>query len=323
MSLTSQIFLAAGLPIRADAIKRNGPGWLARRRLAVEKWAADFGLDLGDAINTDLGIWDPIPPDETISVDVIIPFCHADTQFLREAVESILVQNYVSQTIHIVSDGAVWPELPHHTSIKRYETPGGWGPYRITNGVFHNIRSRWIALQDADDVSLPDRLWKQIQIARHFKATMISSGMDQFLEDDAKGDALLSRRFQLQPRLLPGDSYHTVKRGRCINSTRTMRRSMFELLNGFAPMFCSGDFEFDTRAKSIGIPVHDDRTIQAHRRLHKQSLTGGPHRAGSPRRLEGVQLILDNAAKMEASPTLDMAQSLGSLDKTETLHPVN
>ena len=109
---TAEIFLAAGFPIRAETIEDQGAVWLARMRTMVEDWGAELGLDIGDAIEQDIGIWEPAPPDDPVAVDVVVPFCDADRQFVAECVQSILDQRFSAPIVHVVSDGAGWPGLP-------------------------------------------------------------------------------------------------------------------------------------------------------------------------------------------------------------------
>jgi hypothetical protein len=320
--LTSELFLAAGFPIRAETIVDQGAVWLARMRVMVEHWGAECGLDVADAIEHDLGIWEPIPPGESVAVDVVVPFCAADRLFVGECVEAILGQRFVSPIVHVVSDGTGWPVLPSADKIIRYETEGGWGPYRITNAVFPHFRSEWMAIQDADDISHPDRLWRQIQTLRHFDAEMISSASRNFIDLQSLDDEILQRRLQSEPIVRPGTVYESVPLGRLVNSTRTMTRDLFRRLNGFGDQFCTGDFQFDNRARFLRIPIIDDQTVLADRRLHSLSLTGGPFRIGTKQRTTDVGACMVSAKRLTKSPTLETAQSLGALDRAEFLEPM-
>ena len=320
--LTSEIFLAAGFPIRAETIEDQGAVWLARMRTMVEDWGDELGLTVGDAIDQDIGIWEPAPPNQLIAVDVVIPFCAADRQFVGECIQSILDQRHVAAALHVISDGTGWPDLPSADNIIRYETEGGWGPYRITNAVFPHFRSEWMALQDADDISHADRLWRQIQTLRHFDAEMISSATENFLDAGSLDDETLQRRLQSEPIVRPGTVYESVPLGRLVNPTRTLTWELFQRLNGFGDQFCTGDFQFDNRARFLRIPIIDDQTVLGSRRLHSSSLTGGPFRIGTQQRTIDVGACMASARRLTESPTLETAQSLGALDKAEVLETV-
>ncbi|MCP4506713.1 MAG: glycosyltransferase [Fuerstiella sp.] len=320
--LTAKIFLKAGLPTRAGAIERNGAKWLARRRKAVEKWARDFGLDLGDAINTDLKIWEPSPPSRPISVDVVIPFCVADRTFVAECIKSILNQRHVMTFIHLVSDGAAWPVIPGTGRIFRYQTTGGWGPYRITNAIERHCRTDWIVIQDGDDTSRPDRIWRQIQLMKHYDAEMISSATENFIDDSGLGDESLHRRMQREPVIEPGVVYPSAPLGRLVNATRTMSREMFRRLNGWNDQFCTGDFQFDNRARYSGVKIVDDHTVLGDRRLHSSSLTSGIYSIGTELRNKDISLCMQAVATMQNDPSTKTARSLGALDRAGNLEPI-
>jgi hypothetical protein len=288
----------------------------------VEHWGAECGLVVGDAIDADLGIWEPIPPGEPVAVDVVIPFCAADRDFVVECVEAILGQRFASPIVHVISDGAGWPGIPRSGRVIRYETSGGWGPYRITNAVFPHFHAEWMAIQDADDISYPDRLWRQIQTLRHFAAEMISSAARNFVDPGSLDDETLQRRVQGEPIVRPGTVYESVPLGRLVNSTRTMTRSLFRRINGFGDQFCTGDFQFDNRARFLRIPIIDDQTVLAARRLHSSSLTGGPFKIGTKQRTADVGACMVSAKRLTESPTLETAQNLGALDKAEVLETI-
>lgn len=52
---TADLFRAAKLPVRAAAIEKNGPEWLARMAATVLSWAADAKLNITTALKDDLG----------------------------------------------------------------------------------------------------------------------------------------------------------------------------------------------------------------------------------------------------------------------------
>ncbi|MEO2027448.1 MAG: glycosyltransferase, partial [Fuerstiella sp.] len=320
--ITSGRFLAAGFPIRGETIEDQGAVWLARMRTMVEQWASEIGLGISDAIDQDIGIWEPFPPGEPIAVDVVIPFCVADREFVAECVWAILGQRFVEPVVHVIADGAPWPDLPTVDNLIRYETRGGWGPYRITNAVFPHFRSEWMAIQDADDISHPDRLWRQIQMLRHFDAEMISSATQNFLDAGSQDDETLQRRLQSEPIVRPGTVYESVPLGRLVNSTRTMPRDLFRRLNGFGDQFCTGDFQFDNRARFVGIPIIDDQTVLAARRLHSSSLTGGPFKIGTKQRAQDMGRCMVAVERMKAKPTIETVRFLGGLDRAECLEPM-
>jgi hypothetical protein len=268
--------------------------------------------------------WKPSPPDRDILVDVIVPFCSADSAYLEECLESLRSQSHCTAIMHVIADGCEFPRLDWDRYFcLQYSTYGSWGPYKITNAVVAggNCEADWLALQDADDVSHPDRLWRQIQTLIHHHADMISSASENFLDAGSVDDEFLQKRVKQEPVITAGRVFHTAPRGSCVNTTRTMRRAYFESLNGFAPELCSMDFEFDNRSRFCQGIVLDDPAVLGRRRLHSKSLTGGSHRMGTPARDHYTRIVEQNRDAICANPTLETARSLGGLDSGKVLRP--
>ena len=326
MMNTAAIFSAAAYPTRAAAIDRNGPEWLERNERRVAFWADECGVagpEFVDALNNDLGRFEPTPPAAPVAVDVVVPFCSADRQFVAESVAALLRQNHARPIIHLIADGSPWPAaIPDSSAVVRYETPGQWGPYQITNAVFQHFKTPYMAIHDADDIPRPDRLWRQVATLEHHGADMISSAMQNFLTAEAAADEILARRAVAEPIIRPGKCFPTNPRGRVVNGTRLVRRELFQRMNGFCGLFCTADFEFDNRARFSGVSIVDDQTVLADRRIHVDSLTNGQFRPGTPTRDRNVAAVLKSQREMEATPTAATARKLGRLDVAPELRPV-
>ena len=247
---------------------------------------------------------DPVAPSEPYRVDVVVPFWSGDSQWLAECVEGLLHQNHCTPIIHVIADACEFPPLPalQNTSaeIIRYRTnkPPGRGPYRLTNALVRHghCRTDYLALNDADDISLPDRLWRQVSVLQQSRSVMISSGMEQFCDGP---DEDMRRRLANEPLLFPGRIYSCVPDGSGVNSMRLVRLEFFRSLNGFCNMFCGGDFEFDARARKFSRKIIDHREILGRRRLHQGSLSHGlvPH--GSSERIANDRTIMANLAAVK------------------------
>jgi hypothetical protein len=196
--------------------------------------------------------------------------------------------------------------------IRHYTTPHRLGPYRIANAIaVHHASSKYLALNDADDTSTPDRLWRQLATMQRYGYEMTSGSMVNFVDGD---EPALELRRQREGIIESGRAFRHVPHGRCINSIRTVRRDMFLDLGGFTDSICSVDFDFDNRAHYAGVPVFWGTDIVGNRRLHSSSLTNGPEFAHlSQNRQAANQLVLDNLAKLQANPTRETARELGCI----------
>lgn len=246
-------------------------------------------------------------------VDVVIPFCAADSQYVAEAVRSILAQQHVEPIIHCVADNNC--AVPTDLELRRvriHRMPSRLGPYRIANYIAsQHAESNYLALLDADDIATPDRLWRQLATMQRFGYEMTSAAMQQFVQ---RRTAFIDDRFAREQVVRSGDKFHHVPNGRCLNSVRAMQLSMFLDLGGFADNICSMDFDFDNRCHYAGVPVFWSDDVIGYRRLHPDSLTNGPEYAhDTDRRSAANQLVLDNLAALQSAPNRDTARSLGAL----------
>lgn len=230
---------------------------------------------------------EPVPPRVPYVVDVVVPFWSGDRQWLAECLTALDAQQHCQPVLHVIADNCEFPDLPKLAAkvIRyRHNRTGAQGPYRLTNSLVRHGHcvSDVLALQDCDDISFPNRLWVQRSLIDQTASAMISSAMQQFTNSDT---AALRARLDRNPVIYPGQVAATVPRGRCVNSTRLVRLSTFRALNGFQNLVCTGDFDFDNRARfgRVG-KIIDHREVLARRRLHDASLSNGVAPMKSPQR---------------------------------------
>ena len=109
------------------------------------------------------------PPPPAVSV---VMSCYNASRFLAEAIESILRQTFTDFEFIIIDDGSTDDTLdiirtyaqtdPRIVVIEKANT----GLADSLNVGIGAARGEWIARQDADDVSFPDRLFHQIEFLR-------------------------------------------------------------------------------------------------------------------------------------------------------------
>lgn len=251
----------------------------------------------------------PTEADKEYKLDVIIPFHSLDAHFLGECLSAVCQSTNIIPIIHVIADGCLFPDLP--TNIHRYFTTAGTGCYRIINALVANnhLQTPYFAIQDVDDLTHPDRLWKQCSVLDRFHMT--TCAMQQQPSQGYKG-----LRHKAEPVIFPGTKFNTTPHGRVINGTRVIRRSTFEELNGFQDMFCSGDFQFDNRILPLyGNDCHMSLEVLATRRLHPVSISNGREQIYPHMNRASFVNEIRKAVNLMRSPTLEKARSLGALDK--------
>jgi hypothetical protein len=246
-------------------------------------------------------------PQEVLIIDVVIPFCENDSQFLERCVTAIKASKHITPIIHCIADGCLFPDLDY-TNIYQYYTEGKWGPSRITNAVIEYLHTPIFAVQDVDDVSYPDRLWKQAIALQ--KYAMTCCAMENTAEEGYEGTRHLK-----EPIIYPNIYWPTTPYGRVVNGTRAMRVATFKEINGFADVFYSGDFEFDNRVLPL-YNCHCSMEVLATRYHHSKSLSNGCTRDDS--RADNNKVY--TAIRAMQQPSLQKAKGLGALDKARILN---
>lgn len=263
---------------------------------------------------------EPIIPAEPIRVDVVVPFWAGDRQWLNDCLRGLSEQNHAEPVVHVIADGCDFPPLSASVNVRRYthNEPPGQGPYRLANALVRHghCQTEYLAIQDADDISLPDRLWRQVQLLRQTGAQMVSSAAENFAESEA-----YETKARRQRLVNPAVRYPSVPRGRCVNTLRMVTVDLFRRINGFADLRCSGDFEFDNRAAFFPrTRVLHDFEVMGLRRLHGASLSHGIAPMKSPAREKDHRLLFAHLATVTESP--ERAPEFGALQTSFPLQVV-
>ncbi len=129
----------------------------------------------------------PVP-----AVSVLMPAYNAGA-FLAPAVESILAQTWRDFELIIIDDGStdgtrerIEAYAAADRRIRSCPNPRNMGVVKTLNRGLGLARAPWIARMDADDVSYPTRLEKQLALARRMPdAALITSPFDVIEADDS------------------------------------------------------------------------------------------------------------------------------------------
>lgn len=100
-------------------------------------------------------------------VSVLIPNYNTKEEWLKESIESILNQTFQDFEIIILDDGSkISPENLiksfNDDRIKFYQNEKNLGIGKTRNKLLELANGAYAAFQDSDDISLPDRLEKQV-----------------------------------------------------------------------------------------------------------------------------------------------------------------
>lgn len=203
---------------------------------------------------------------------VLMPLFNAE-RYIREAVESILHQNWRDFELLVIDDGSTdrGPEIVASMKDERItllRNSGNLGVAATLNRGLELARGRYIARMDADDISLPDRLERQVLFMDQHPEIGISGGWVRLF---GGGEIPYTCR-------VPGDSREVAAYMLFENSlwhvTAIMRREAMETAClKYDPLFSrSEDYDLWTRAGQHYRLANLERVLVKVRR-HKKSVT--------------------------------------------------
>lgn len=249
----------------------------------------------------------PTNPTTIDVIDVVIPYTSLDVHLVNDAIDCISNQSNCLPYIHLVADGC---DSINHRNCINYKTVKQIGPYWIVNLLTPHFKTGIVAIQDADDISYSNRLWKQIAVIKS-GYIMTSCAMQQVPIESYTG----SRHID-EPILYPGMKMSAAPWGRNINSVRTFSLEMFKRVNGFGDYPMSGDFQFDARVCSIYPDLcHYSLEVLATRRLRPMSLSNHPDTGFKSETRHNISWkVMSTCAAMRRNTTLTSSIKLGYLD---------
>ena len=175
-----------------------------------------------------------------VAVDVVMSI-HDNFEFATEAIDSILKQRHANVHLHLIDDAST--ERDGSEFLKQYaDRPGiytyfnrrGIGPYLTINNIYPYLRSDYLAIQDADDVSFPTRLYEAIN-------SLEISRSDLFFSNSVGFGGSYTDMASYTP------DPHT-------HATMVIRKSTFRMLGGYTDTGCPNwstplDLDLIERAK--------------------------------------------------------------------------
>ncbi len=276
---------------------RNTPGVLR----GLIRTAAPSPLDLK------LGPEDRFPR-VPVRCDVVLPF-RGHLDYVREALEGLLTQELATPIIHLIDDVSpedttdFLDEWAAHPQLRVYRNRENIGQFQSFNNVAPYWETDLVAVQDADDISLPHRLYRAGQML-HWSGADYFGGAVELFGDDELIRPVMSETMQLKrmrradyrrsfyPQWAKADYFLE-------NPTAVFRTAMFREMGGYADFGSrlmnrtSLDTEFQLRCLFRGVRFAITREVVTRYRVHPESATqdrltgwGTTPRASSIRQLE-------------------------------------
>ncbi len=227
-------------------------------------------------------------PDVPVAVDVVLPF-HGHLDYVEQALEGLLTQDRCEVVIHLIDDASPidtsdflrhWSQQPR---LRVYRNRENIGQFQSFNNAVRYFETPLCAVQDADDISLPHRLWWAGQMLHYADADAFGATVELFGDEHVIRPILTDTEPRvLEPRVRIRRSFFPL-RGRhgyfLENPTAVFRVSMFKTLGGFADFGdrlmnrASVDSEFQQRLLFHGTRFAISNDIVLRYRVHPQSAT--------------------------------------------------
>jgi glycosyltransferase involved in cell wall biosynthesis len=235
-------------------------------------------------------------------VSVITPFYNAE-RFLEEAIQSVLGQSYDNWELLLVDDGSAdgGTEIAckyaarYPDRIRYVEHPGNcnMGACASRNVGIRHSQGEYVALLDADDVWLPNKLQEQVALMEAYPTAGLVYGRSEYWYDWdesvrssqenhipplARGDVLYS------PPILLKLSYPLGDAGAPCPSNFMLRRGTVQLIGGFEESFEAEKQVYEDQAflakVYLNVPVFVSDCCWDRHRFHYMSCCATAEREG-------------------------------------------
>jgi glycosyltransferase involved in cell wall biosynthesis len=205
--------------------------------------------------------------------------CHNAMPYLRLAVDSILQQSFKDFELIVLNDASTDESAAYLDGLvdPRLRIIHGnekWGPTRRFQQGNELAQGQIIARQDADDISMPDRLQKQIDWLSERNDVVMVAARSVYIDEKGKGRHIspqVTGASALRSRLLYGNPI--------IHGSVCMRREALEHVGGYdTSIRVAQDFDLWVRlASAFDIECMPDVLYKY--RLHKASITSQKRKA--------------------------------------------
>lgn len=209
-------------------------------------------------------------------VSVVMAVFNAE-KFLSQSIESILSQSYGNFEFIIINDGSTdcsWEIVLEYqradARIRPIRLERNQGVSTAVNTGFEIATGKYIARMDSDDISLPERLAKQVEFMESHPEIGILGGGMQYMDESGK---LLGI-----PPVFLGDlsiRWHLMFESPFINSTTMWRKSLMDLFGlKYDPSAIYGEEDYELWSRFLPITKGWNLPdILIYYRLHPSSLS--------------------------------------------------
>jgi hypothetical protein len=219
---------------------------------------------------------------------VVLSF-HGHLDYVEEAFEGLLNQDRCHVVIHLIADASPVDAsgfLQHcskHCDVRTYRNRENTGQFQSFNNIIRHFETPLCAVQDADDISLPHRLWWAGQMLHYSYADAFGATVELFGGEHVIRPIFTSSEPRIPVRRAKIRRSFFPLRGRhgyfLENPTALFCVDMFRMLGGFADFGdrlmnrASIDSELQQRLLFYGTRFAISREVVVKYRVHSESAT--------------------------------------------------
>lgn len=237
----------------------------------------------------------------------VITSCHnSNPAYLRESINSILGQTY-QDFEYLVADNGVWFDLKafleefNDPRIKYIDNGGNIGPTKSYDKLADLAKGEYVAIQDHDDISLPERLEVEKQVLDNEPEIMSVSGkihiFGKYEKDDGEG-------------MPPEQVKQELIFWQPIKQPTFMKRKSFCQEYKYAEGWFIYDYEFWSRTRKVPHRIID-RVL-----LNYRKTAGNSNRIRAARiRADHAKIVQRNLQEIGVNASIELCQALDPYNK--------
>lgn len=224
-------------------------------------------------------------------VSVILPVYNCE-KYISESIDSILQQTFTNFELLVIDDGS--SDGTFH-KIKEFNDPRiivisqkNKGLPCTLNESFEKARGKYIARQDADDYSFPDRLGRQVDfLDNNPEIALVGTWAEIWVETEKTNRSL---KHSTNSKLIKFDLLFDSA---FVHSSIMLRKSLFSDIGGYIPIFKPvEDYEYWTRIAAKYEVANIPDVLHAYRELPASMIRADPEK-------NLVQLVKITSAAIE------------------------
>lgn len=210
-------------------------------------------------------------------VSVVLPVYNCE-KYISESIDSILQQSFTDFELIVIDDGS---SDGTYQKIKEFDDPRiivlsqkNKGLPCTLNESFEMARGKYIARQDADDYSFPDRLRRQVDfLENNPEIALVGTWAEIWVETEK------SSRFIKHSIKSNSIKFDLLFDSAFVHSSIMLRKSLFNVAGGYNPIYKPvEDYEYWTRIASQYEVANIPTILHAYRELPASMIRADPEK---------------------------------------------